>query len=49
MSVSIVVELTGHIIDSLTLAKVIDKIQMTGFDYQVNDLRVCLLYTSRCV
>jgi hypothetical protein len=40
MSVSIVVELTGHIIDSLTLAKVIDKIQMTGFDYQVNDLRV---------
>jgi hypothetical protein len=40
MAVSIVIELTGHIIDSLTLAKVIDKIQMTGFDYQVNDLRV---------
>lgn len=37
---SLVIELTGHIIDSLTLAKVIDKIQATGLDYQVNDLRV---------
>ena len=40
MSVSVILELSGHIIDSLTLAKVIDKIQLTGFDYQVNDLRV---------
>ena len=40
MSLSIIIELSGHIIDSLTLAKVIDKIQLTGFDYQVNDLSV---------
>ena len=40
MPVSVIIELSGHIIDSLTLAKVIDKIQLTGFDYQVNDFLV---------
>jgi hypothetical protein len=37
-----ILELSGHIIDSLTLAKVIDKIQMTGFDYQMNDVQIGL-------
>jgi hypothetical protein len=35
-----ILELTGHIIDSLTLAKVIDKIQAAGFDYQINDIQI---------
>jgi hypothetical protein len=35
-----VVELTGHIIDSLTLTKVIDKIQTAGGRYQINDLQI---------
>ena len=36
----VILELSGHIIDSLTLAKVIDKIQHYGLDYQINDLRI---------
>jgi hypothetical protein len=35
-----IVELTGHIIDSLTLAKVIDKIQHRCLQYQINDLQI---------
>ena len=35
-----ILELSGHIIDSLTLAKVIDKIQQFGLDYQITDLRI---------
>jgi hypothetical protein len=35
-----IIELSGHIIDSLTLAKVIDRIQAVGVDYQVNDIRI---------
>jgi hypothetical protein len=35
-----IVELSGHIIDSLTLAKVIDKIQSVGCRYQINDLQI---------
>lgn len=38
--VPVVLELSGHIIDSLTLAKVIDKIQSFGLEYQINDLRI---------
>lgn len=38
--VPVVLELSGHIIDSLTLAKVIDKIQHFGLEYQINDLRI---------
>lgn len=38
--VPVLLELSGHIIDSLTLAKVIDKIQSFGLDYQLNDLRI---------
>ncbi len=34
------VELKGHLIDSLTLSKVVDLIQQLGGDYLVNDLRV---------
>ncbi len=35
-----IIELSGHIIDSLTLAKVIDKIQAAGCEYQINDLQI---------
>ncbi len=35
-----VIELSGHIIDSLILAKVIDKIQAVGCDYQINDIQI---------
>ena len=35
-----ILELDGHILDSLTLAKVIDKIQLAGMDYMINDLRI---------
>ncbi len=35
-----VIELTGHIIDSLTLAKVIDTIQAHQCEYQINDIRI---------
>lgn len=35
-----IVELSGHIIDSLTLAKVIDKIQALGCQYQINDIQI---------
>jgi len=38
--VPVFLELSGHIIDSLTLAKVIDKIQSFGLDYQITDLRI---------
>lgn len=34
------VELRGHLIDSLTLAKVIDRIQADGGDYRLNDIRI---------
>jgi len=34
------VELKGHLIDSLTLSKVIDLVQQLGGDYQLNDIRV---------
>lgn len=34
------VELKGHLIDSLTLSKVIDRVQQLGGDYQLNDIRV---------
>lgn len=35
-----IIEVSGHIIDSLTLAKVIDKIQSAGCGYQINDLQI---------
>lgn len=34
------VELKGHLIDSLTLSKVIDIVQQLGGDYHLNDIRV---------
>lgn len=34
------IELKGHLIDSLTLSKVIDRIQQLGGDYQLNDIRI---------
>lgn len=34
------VELKGHVIDSLTLSKVIDRVQQLGGDYRLNDIRV---------
>lgn len=34
------VELKGHVIDSLTLSKVIDLVQQLGGDYRLNDIRV---------
>ncbi len=34
------VELKGHLIDSLTLSKVIDTVQQLGGDYRLNDIRV---------
>lgn len=37
---SALLELHGHLIDSLILAKVIDRIQMSGYDYVLADLRV---------
>ena len=37
---SALLELHGHLIDSLLLAKVIDRIQMSGYDYVVADLRI---------
>jgi hypothetical protein len=33
-------ELRGHLIDSLTLSKVIDRIQQLGGDYRLNDIRI---------
>lgn len=38
--ISALLELHGHLIDSLLLAKVIDRIQMSGYDYVLADLRV---------
>ena len=38
--VSETVELKGHLIDSLTLSKVIDRIQHLGGDYRLNDIRI---------
>jgi len=37
---SALLELQGHLIDSLILAKVIDRIQLSGYDYVLADLRV---------
>jgi hypothetical protein len=37
---SAIIELHGHLIDSLLLAKVIDRIQLSGYDYEVTDLRI---------
>jgi len=37
---SVIIELSGHIIDSLTLAKVIDTIHEAGCPYQIDDLQV---------
>jgi hypothetical protein len=34
------VELKGHLIDSLTLSKVIDLVQQLGGDYRLNDIRI---------
>ncbi|WP_303672581.1 hypothetical protein [Vampirovibrio chlorellavorus] len=34
------VELKGHVIDSLTLSKVIDRVQQLGGDYRINDIHV---------
>jgi hypothetical protein len=34
------IELRGHLIDSLTLSKVIDIVQQLGGDYRLNDIRV---------
>jgi hypothetical protein len=34
------VELKGHLIDSLTLSKVIDRVQQLGGDYRLNDIRI---------
>lgn len=42
MKQATILELSGHIIDSLTLAKVIDKIQSTGLEYQMNDVQIGL-------
>lgn len=39
---SALLELHGHLIDSLILAKVIDRIQLSGYDYVLADLRVGL-------
>jgi hypothetical protein len=33
-------ELKGHILDSLTLSKVIDLIQQNGLDYELSHLRI---------
>lgn len=35
-----IIELSGHIIDSLTLGKVIDKVQAAGCRYQINDFQI---------
>jgi hypothetical protein len=40
VGLSATVELKGHLIDSLTLSKVIDRVQQLGGDYQLNDIRV---------
>ena len=40
MGLSATVELQGHLIDSLTLSKVIDRVQQLGGDYQLNDIRL---------
>lgn len=40
MSASEIVELEGHLIDSLTLAKVLDQILGSGADYEVLDIEV---------
>jgi hypothetical protein len=40
VGLSATVELKGHLIDSLTLSKVVDRVQQLGGDYQLNDLRV---------
>ncbi len=34
------VEFSGHLLDSLTLSKVIDRIQQAGCDYHINDIRI---------
>jgi hypothetical protein len=34
------IELKGHLIDSLTLSKVIDRIQALGGDYRLNDIQI---------
>lgn len=34
------IELKGHLIDSLTLSKVIDRVQQLGGDYRLNDIRI---------
>lgn len=39
-SLSATITLQGHLIDSLTLAKVIDIIQAGGGNYQINDIRI---------
>ncbi len=39
-SLSITVVLTGHLIDSLTLSKVIDLVQHHGGDYELNDIQI---------
>lgn len=35
-----IVDLTGHIIDSLTLTKVMDKLQTKGIPHQINDFQL---------
>lgn len=35
-----VLQVTGHILDSLTLSKIIDKIQVFGCQYQINDIDI---------
>lgn len=35
-----IIELSGHIIDSLTLAKVIDRVQAARCQYQITDLQI---------
>jgi len=40
VGLSTTVELKGHLIDSLTLSKVIDVVQQLGGDYHLNDIRV---------
>ena len=34
------VVLTGHLLDSLTLSKVIDKVETLGGDYELNDIQI---------
>lgn len=40
LTARVTVLLQGHVIDSLTLSKVIDQVQAMGGDYELNDIRI---------